>query len=355
MIDSGLFVFEDTPLTDALSKLKTGDTMDAATLLALSEGEEEETLEQAFQTLEDLSVSLDLSGLPPAPGVGEAAARLRMEKQLASRVDMISGLSPEDPLRLYLQEVAELSSQAGEPEALLPELERANGEENPRDPVCGAVAGACLGRVVELAREYVGRGVLLLDLIQEGSMGLWQGILAWVGGEHFADHRDWWIRQYMARAVVRQARENGLGQHLRRRMEDYRSVDERLLEELGRNPTPEEIAGQMHIPAAEEENVRRMVELARTMGKLRKASEPAPADEEQDQAVEDTAYFRMRQRIADLLSCVDDQDAKILTLRFGLEDGKVRTPEQTAAMLGLTPEQVTAREAEALGKLRQMQ
>lgn len=346
-----LFTFEETPWEQARRDLQTGDTMDAAAFLTLMEGEDEDTLEEAFQTLEDLSVSLDLGGLPKAPGTGAAAERLRLEERLAAQPDMAAGLDPEDPLGLYLREVAALPS-CGDLASLTAELAKVNGAEVDDAPVRGAVADLCLGRVVELAREYVGRGVLLLDLIQEGSMGLWQGILAWPGAWEFEVHRDWWIRQYMARAVVTQARQNGVGQRMRQAMEDYRSVDERLLGELGRNPTPEEIAEQLHMTPEEGEAVRKMLENARSLGRIQAAREPAEPQPEEEQAVEDTAYFQTRQRIEALLSGLEELDAKILTLRFGLEGGLPLTPEQTGARLGLTGSQVTARETAALGRLR---
>ena len=156
----------------------------------------------------------------------------------------------------------------------------------------------------------------------------------------------------MARAVVTQARQNGVGQRMRQAMEDYRSVDERLLGELGRNPTPEEIAEQLHMTPEEGEAVRKMLENARSLGQIQAAREPAEPQSEEEQAVEDTAYFQTRQRIGELLSGLEELDAQILTLRFGLEGGLPLTPEQTGARLGLTGSQVTARETAALGRLR---
>ena len=207
-----------------------------------------------------------------------------------------------------------------------------------------------LSRVIELAKEYTGYGVLLLDLIQEGSLGLWQAVGCFEGGD-YAAHRDWWIRQSLARAVTMQARQSGVGHKLREAMEDYRSVDERLLCDLGRNPTVEEIAEEMHISAQEAAAVAKMVENARMMGKVHAPEvEDDPAEEEAH--VEDTALFQMRQRIAELLEGVSEEDAKLLTLRFGLEGGLPLSPADTGRKLGLTPEEVVAREAAALAQLR---
>lgn len=346
-----LFTFEESPWEKAQQSLRPGDTMSAATFLTLMEGEDEDTLEEAFQTLEDLSMTLDLRDLPKAPGVGATAARLRMEEQLAAQPDMAASLEPEDPLGIYLRELTAIPT-GGDLTTLTQELARVNRDEVYGAPVQAELTRRSLGRVVELAREYVGRGVLLLDLIQEGSVGLWQGILAWPGDWEFEVHRDWWIRHYMTRAVVAQARQMGLGQRMLQAMEDYRAVEERLLSELGRIPTLQEISHELHMTPEEGEAVRKMLENARAMGKVNAQREPEEPTEEDEQAVEDTAYFQMRQRIGELLSELDAQDAQILTLRFGLEGGRPLTPEETGLKLGLTPNQVTAREAASLQKLR---
>ena len=193
--------------------------------------------------------------------------------------------------------------------------------------------------------------MLLLDLIQEGSLGLWQAICNYHYGD-YAAHRDKWIRFYMARAITLQARASGVGQKLRTALEDYRAVDERLLSDLGRNPTLEEIAEELHISVSEAESVRRMLENARMMQKARpNETEPEPTPDD-EQAVENTALFQMRARIAEMLSGLNDQDQQLLTLRFGLEGGLPLSTEETGRKLGLTPDEVVAREAAALAKLR---
>jgi RNA polymerase primary sigma factor len=209
-----------------------------------------------------------------------------------------------------------------------------------------------LSRVLDRSYEMVGRGVLLLDLIQEGSLGLWQAILAYEGGD-FESHCDWQIRWDLARTVTMQARANGVGQRLRQAMEDYRAVDERLLSDLGRNPTMEEIAVELHMRVEEADSVRKMLEDARVLAKVK---QPAVDEEEEkeaeEQAVEDTALFQMRQRISDLLSGLPEEDQKLLSLRFGLEGGKPLSPEETGRRLDMTAEEVVAAEAAALSKLR---
>ena len=339
-----LFTFEETPWEQALEHCD--GAMTAGRFLALTEGESEDSWEDAFLALAERNILLDLTDLPKSAGIGEAALRLRQEEQLAASGDLLTGLEENDPLRLYLEELAGIPA-FGDTEILA--AKAAVGSESAREQL----VNLSLYRVVELAREYVGRGVLLLDLIQEGSMGLWQGILNYTGGD-FEDHRDWWIRFYMVKAVAEQARTGGVGQRMRQAMEDYRAVDERLVSELGRNPTLEEIAEELHMTEDEAASLSQMVMAARRLAQIRPEEEPEEEERaEEQQAVEDTVYFQTRQRIEELLSGLSEEEAKLLSLRFGLEGGLPMTPEEAGRKLGLTPEEVVTREAAALAKLRQ--
>ena len=337
--------FEASPWESFLMTKGMGQTVSAVTVLSLLEGDEEQQLEDALQDLETGCMILDISGLPKTGGSGEAALRLRREAELAQKGLDPSTLEESDPLRLYLEEIA--ATPAFGDENLLAES-CAKGDEKAMEQL----TNLGLSRVIQLAGEHTGYGVLLQDLIQEGSLGLWQGICNYHRGD-YAAHRDRWIRFYLAKAVTLQARQSGVGQKMRTALEDYRSVDERLLGELGRNPTLEEIALELHMGVEEADAVRKMLEDARILAKVK----TPPVDEEeekeaQEQSVEDTALFQMRQRISDLLSGLPEEDQKLLTLRFGLEGGKPLTPAETGERLGLTPEEVVAKEAAALSKLR---
>lgn len=338
------FVFEPTAWELTLENMERGSVFSGVRFLALMEGEEEAAVEEALLALEEKRILLDVSDLPKAGGIGEAAVRLRREEQLVKDGTLLQNLEETDPLRLYLEEVAGVPA-FGDVDELAQRL--LAGEKT----VVEQLTNLMLSRVVERSYEMVGRGVLLLDLIQEGSLGLWQGILSYAGGS-IEEHCDWQIRWDLARAVTMQARSNGVGQKLRQAMEDYRAVDERLLSDLGRNPTLEEIALELHMTADEAAAVAKTLDAARTLAQAKKPAEAEEEDPENQQAVEDTGYFQMRQRISELLSGLDEADAKLLTLRFGLEGGKPLTPEQTGRKLGLTPEEVLAREAAALAKLR---
>ena len=339
------FSFEQTPWEAFLMTKGMGDVISAVTLLSLLEGEDEQQLEDALQDLETACMVLDISGLPRVGGTGEAAVRLRREVQLAEK-----GLSPDvleenDPLRLYLEEIAATPAQ-GDEKLLAEECSKG------RESAMVQLTNLGLSRVVQLSAEFTGYGVLLLDLIQEGSLGLWQAIRNYRRGD-YAAHRDRWIRFYMAKAVTLQARQSGVGQKMRTALEDYRAVDERLLGELGRNPTLEEIAEELHMRPEEAEAVRKMLEDARILAKVK---QPAVDEEEEkeaeEQAVEDTALFQSRQRILDLLSNLSEEDQLLLSLRFGLEGGKPLSPEEAGRKMNLTAEEVVAREASALAKLR---
>ena len=350
MIDE--FVFDASPWELYARKLKPGDRVSAAELLTMLEGYDDDALEDAFETLEDLGAQLDTETLPKVELTGEIGKRLVLEERLAKQKIRPSDLPEGDPLRLFLEEVAAIPV-CGDEEVLALELAEANRQGITDEGLQTRLMNLSLSRVVELACEYRGvRGVLLLDLIQEGSMGLWQGIRCYHRGD-YAAHRDRWIRFYLAKAVFLQARASGVGQKMRSALEDYRAVDERLLGELGRNPTIEEIALELHMTAEEAAVVKKTLDNARLVASAKKPEpEEAEETEEDSQAVEDTAYFQMRQRIADLLSGLEEQDRKLLTLRFGLEGGKPLSPEETGRQLGLTPDEVVAREGAALAKLR---
>ena len=282
--------------------------------------------------------------MPLDSGSGEAAVRLRSEQQAAQSGNLMAGLDENDPLGLYLQEIAELPV-AGDAQVLAQQYAAGN------EDVLQKLTNLCLSRVVETACGYTGRGVLLLDLIQEGSLGLWQGILRYTEGD-FYNHIQWWIDQYLSKAALMQARNSGIGEKMRTALEDYRDMDQQLLGELGRNPTVEEIAEAIHISLEEAATVAEMLTQAKLRQQTVSAREPKEETPEDNQAVEDTAYFQARQRVLDMLSTLSEQEAKLLTLRFGLDGGLPKTAQQAGEILGLTAQEAVNMEAAALAKLR---
>lgn len=334
--------FEEREWEIILNNVQAGKSFSALRFLALMEGEQEYAVEDALQLLEDKHITLDIADLPEIPVSDTLALRLKREVQLVRQGKLEQSLEENDPLRLYLEEIRDVE-QIDDVQSLVRRGQ--DGDE----AALAELAGGYLHKVVQIAKEYAGKGALLLDLIQEGNLGLWQAVLNLKDGD-FDTHAQWWIRQYMAKLVTLQARAAGVGQKLRRSLEDYHSADRELLTKLGRNPTMEEIAAHLNITPEEGELVRSMLRTAQTMQKATQPSQPQP--EEEEQAVEDTAYFQMRQRITELLSVLDETDTKILTLRFGLEGGLPMSAQDVGDQLKLTPEEVIAREENALKKLR---
>ena len=341
MID---FEFEQSPWEAYLGGCKNGAAISAWNLLSLLENEDDDAVADAFHIIQDKEMVLDLSSLPKTAPSGQAALRLKQEKEYVQ-----NGLHPwdmeeNDPLRLYLEEIAGIPA-FGDETLLAQDLLSGDEAAAERLTTLG------LSRVVQMASEYAGWNVLLLDLIQEGSVGLWEAIGSYQGGDYFA-HRDRLIRNALSKAIILQARSNGLGQKMRQALQDYRATDERLLAELGRNPTLEEIAEAIHVSREEAECIKKMLDDAELLNQAEKLVQGKEETQEDDLAVEDTAYFQMRQRISELLSQLSEEDAKILTLRFGLDRGKPMSAEEAGRKLGLTAGEVSRREAAALAQLR---
>ena len=339
------FTFEKSPWEQMLATLHSGDRIFGLECLKRIEDLSQEEAEEALLALEERGIALDVTDLPPCGNDGEAAVRLKLEQELSQNRQLLTGLEENDPLRLYLEELSGIPA-AGDEKLLVEQYLAGN------DNVAQQLVNLSLGRVVERACAMTGHGVLLLDLIQEGSLGLWQGILNYTGGD-YEPHVCWWIDQYLAKAVLMQAHTGGIWQKMRQGMADYRDMDQRLLAELGRNPTLEEIAQAIHISPEEAATYASMLNQARAKEQMEQLRQPQEKTPEDEQAVENTAYFQTRQRIADMLSTLTEQEGKLLTLRFGLEGGMSKTPEDTGAILGLSPEEVIKQEAAALLKLRQ--
>ena len=343
--------FGKTELARELEGLGVSDTLSAAKLLALTDGVSDDVMEELFDHLHGLIAGFDLSDFPKGM-TGEAARRLREEEQLVRNGDLLSGLEANDPLRLYLEELAGIPA-AGDLNVLAMELAEINREEGFDEGLFTRILNLCLSRVVEIAKDHVGYGVLLLDLIQEGSLGLWTDLENYIGPDSFERFRDWSIRTAMHKAIIRQARASGLGQRMRQAVEDYRMVDERLLSELGRNPTLDEIAESMHMTVSEVEAVRKFLDNARLVGKAHESKEPEEESPEDTQAVEDTAYYQTRERVDSLMSSISQLEHKVVTMRYGLDGKAPQTAQEVGRKLNLTVTEVVELETSALAKMRQ--
>lgn len=339
------FLFEEQPWELKVNSLKSGDTLDGAALLAMLLGQEEEEVERALEALEERRITLDVSALRWESGTGELALRLRREAELVEKGSLLTALEEKDPLGIYLREVAGLPA-AGDPQLLA--MEYANGNEAAGERLVNVM----LSQVIGQAMSLTGKGVLLLDLIQEGSLGLWQGIMHFTEGD-FEEQSRWWIRQYQAKAIFQQAIAGGTGEKLRQALEDYRETDRKLLTKLGRNPLPEEIAAELNIPGEDGAFLEKLLREVRQQQRITAGQKQEEQQEEEDQSPENTAYYQSRQRIRDMLSGISEKDAELISLRYGLEGGVPLDPDQVGRKLGLTPEEVVQREAAVLQKLRQ--
>ena len=338
------FQFEQSPWEAYLTACQKGASVSAWSFINMLEGEDDEAVEDAFQIIGEKQLVLDFSSFPKTIPSGQAALRLKQEKEYVQNGLRISDLEENDPLRLYLEEIAAIPAFGDE--TIFAEELRAGD-----DRAAEKLTNLGLSRVVEMAQEFAGWNVLLLDLIQEGSVGLWEAIQSYSGGD-YAAHRDRMIRNALSKAILLQARSNGISQKMRQALQDYRSTDERLLTELGRNPSLEEIAEGMKVSVEEAACIQKMLADATLLNQAEQLAQPKEETPEDDMAVEDTAYFQMRQRIGELLSQLNEQQAKILTLRFGLEKGRPMSAEEVGHQLGLTAGEVTALEVAALAKLR---
>ena len=327
------FVWEETPWEKALPDLCDG--MAASVFLTLLAGEEEDAVEQALFDLRQKDILLNVENLN-TEGMGtKTTRRLELEKGLAEGTVKIRDLEENDPLRLFLLEMDAM------PEGAFSDFSGALTEKDREN-----LAAACLPEVLRIAMEYAGKGVLLMDLIQEGSLGLWQGLTDDYTGE-LSRHLERSIRRAMTEAITLQARQNGVGARIRKSIEDFRRADALLLNQLGRNPGISEIAEYLGISSDTAEEIKKMMENA-----LIQSREPENISPDADHEVEATEYFQMRQKIADLLDNLEPVDAEIIKARFGLETGKPADDAEIAGKLGITPEEVEIRGRKALEELK---
>ena len=338
------FVFEQAPWEAYLRSCKNGSVISGWNLISMLEDEEDNAVEDAFSILTVKKLQLDLSGLPQMSAGSNTAQRLQQEREYVTGGLKTELMEETDPLRLYLEEIAAAPA-CGDEKLLAEQLSSGDQRAAQRLTELG------LSRVVEIAAEYAGQAVLLLDLIQEGNIGLWEAISGYRGGD-YAAQRDEAIRSSVLKAIVLQARSNGISQKMKKALQDYRAADQHLLTRLGRNPGIEEIAQEMHISLEQAQTIEKTMADILLLQKAEKLAAPKEETAEDELPVEDTAYFQMRQRISEMLSVLDEQEARILTMRFGLEKGLPMSAEEVAKALGITTAAVTACETAALSKLR---
>ena len=264
------------------------------------------------------------------------------------------GVSIEDPVRMYLKEIGKVPLLSAEEEIeLAKRMELGDQEAKKR------LAEANLRLVVSIAKRYVGRGMLFLDLIQEGNLGLIKAVekFDYRKGYKFSTYATWWIRQAITRAIADQARTIRIPVHMVETINKLIRVSRQLLQELGREPTPEEIAAEMNMPV---ERVREILKISQEPVSLE-----TPIGEEEDSHLGDfiqdnnvevpadaATYTLLHEQLMDVLSTLTEREQKVLRLRFGLDDGRPRTLEEVGRQFNVTRERIRQIEAKALRKLR---
>ena len=269
-------------------------------------------------------------------------------------ISVPDGVSIEDPVRMYLKEIGKVPLLSAEEE-----IELAKRMEEGDEQAKQKLAEANLRLVVSIAKRYVGRGMLFLDLIQEGNLGLIKAVekFDYRKGYKFSTYATWWIRQAITRAIADQARTIRIPVHMVETINKLIRVSRQLLQELGREPQPEEIAEVMDIPV---ERVREILKISQEPVSLE-----TPIGEEEDSHLGDfipddnmpvpadaAAFTLLKEQLVEVLDTLTEREKKVLTLRFGLEDGRARTLEEVGKEFNVTRERIRQIEAKALRKLR---
>jgi len=288
-------------------------------------------------------------------GIDVVDDRVSEEELLKDDLENLpEGIAIDDPVRMYLKEIGKIPLLTPEEEIeLAKRIEQGDEEAKKR------LAEANLRLVVSIAKRYVGRGMLFLDLIQEGNLGLLKAVekFDYRKGYKFSTYATWWIRQAITRAIADQARTIRIPVHMVETINKLVRVSRQLLQEKGREPTPEEIAKEMNMPV---EKVREILKIAQEPVSLE-----TPIGEEEDSHLGDfipdddalapseaAAYSMLKEQLLEVLDSLNEREKKVLKLRFGLEDGRARTLEEVGKEFNVTRERIRQIEAKALRKLR---
>ena len=366
-------------------KLSSGEMMETLDSISL----ESDQMDKVYDVLENLGIDtagddfppeLDDDVMPPAAELEEIP-----EEEIVDPNTLVDSFAIDDPVRMYLKEIGKVDlltserevelaqamgagaaaqeelaelEKSGQPisEEVLKELKKAvkAGERAKQQ-----LAEANLRLVVSIAKRYVGRGMLFLDLIQEGNLGLIKAVekFDYTKGYKFSTYATWWIRQAITRAIADQARTIRIPVHMVETINKVIRVNRQLLQELGHDPSPEETAAEMNMPV---EKVREILKIAQEPVSLE-----TPIGEEEDSHLGDfipdedasepseaASFTLLKEQLVDVLSTLTPREEKVLRLRFGIEDGRTRTLEEVGKEFNVTRERIRQIEAKALRKLR---
>ena len=312
-----------------------------------------EQIDKVFDAFEEMGVDVLKDDFDEEPDVEE------LEKVEDIKVEDINtmnfdGINIDDPVRMYLREIGKIPLLSFDEELELAKRV-INGDEEAKQKL----AESNLRLVVSIAKKYVGRGMLFLDLIQEGNMGLIKAVekFDYTKGYKFSTYATWWIRQAITRAIADQARTIRIPVHMVETINKLIRTSRHLLQQLGREPTPEEIAQEMEIPVEKVMEIQKIaqdpVSLETPIGEeddshlgdfIQDEDSPAPQDS--------AAYTLLKEQLEEVMNTLTPREAKVLKLRFGLEDGRARTLEEVGREFQVTRERIRQIEANALRKLR---
>ncbi|MCQ2008431.1 MAG: RNA polymerase sigma factor RpoD [Sporolactobacillus sp.] len=311
--------------------------------------QEPEQMDEFYEALADQGI--DVSDESEGPASGE---KHKEEEFDLNDLSVPPGVKINDPVRMYLKEIGRVDLLSADEEITL--AKRINdGDESAKR----RLAEANLRLVVSIAKRYVGRGMLFLDLIQEGNMGLMKAVekFDYTKGFKFSTYATWWIRQAITRAIADQARTIRIPVHMVETINKLIRVQRQQLQDLGREPTPEEIGKEMELSP---DKVREILKIAQEPVSLE-----TPIGEEDDSHLGDfiedqdakapsdaAAYELLKEQLEDVLDTLTDREENVLRLRFGLDDGRTRTLEEVGKVFGVTRERIRQIEAKALRKLR---
>ena len=336
-------------------KLTLKEISDVLEPLELSTDQEQ----KFYETLDELNIETMGEDLPPVDDDDMLAIELEeieevTEEEIADTDAMADSFSTDDPVRMYLKEIGKVNLLTQEEEVELA-IRMSQGDEEAKR----RMAEANLRLVVSIAKRYVGRGMLFLDLIQEGNLGLIKAVekFDYTKGYKFSTYATWWIRQAITRAIADQARTIRIPVHMVETINKVIRVSRQLLQELGHDPSAEEIAEEMNIPV---EKVRDILKIAQEPVSLE-----TPIGEEEDSHLGDfipdedasepseaASFALLKEQLMAVLATLTPREEKVLRLRFGIEDGRTRTLEEVGKEFNVTRERIRQIEAKALRKLR---